>query len=97
MLVDLIAKLGVFTHRVKVAGDGILAPVVTDSCDGERGAVRACPDHVRPAELPNDVLRRDCQDVCIKVDVLELLVPLDGKDFMTSRLKGFSDAAGSGE
>lgn len=73
MLVYLVAELGVITHWVKIARFRVLSPVMADSRNGKRGAVRACPYHIRTAKLRDDVLRRDGQDIGIQVDVFKVL------------------------
>ena len=97
MAINLVAELGVFTNRIKIARFGILSPVMADCRNAECCTIRTCPYHIRLAEPIQDILCGDCQDVGIKVDVFKLLIPFDRKDFMPSGLKRFADASRSGE
>lgn len=87
----------VWLRHVKIAGHGVLSAVVTDCRHAEGGAIRTCPNHVRSAELLDNIVRRDCQNVGVKVDILKVLVPFNGKDLMPMGFKRFANATGSGE
>ena len=93
VLIYCVAELCVFAHRVKVARFRVLPSMMTDGCDAVCRAVRACPNHIRLAELCKDVSSSHCQHICIQVDVFELLVPLNRKHFMPVRFKRLSDAS----
>ena len=89
-------ELGVFGNRGK-ASVRFPPPVLADGRHAVRGAIRACPDHVRPAEAGKDVLRRHGQHVRVKVDVVKPLVPFHTENLMPVGFKGFPNASRSGE
>ena len=97
MLIDRIAEPRVFADGIKIAGNGVLAPVMADCRNAECRAVRACPYNIRSAEPLNDVISRDRHDVGIQVNVFKVLVPLDRKHFVTVGFKGLADASCPGE
>ncbi len=62
-----------------------------------RCTVRACPDHVRPTELFDNFFRRHLKDVFVKVDIVEVFVPFDRKDLVSTGFKSLSDGPRSSE
>ena len=77
MLINRITELRIFAYRVKVSGIRVLSAVMTYRCYAECAAIRACPYHIRSAELLKDVFGLDCHDVGIKVNILKVLAPFN--------------------
>lgn len=72
-------------------------PVVAYRGYAVRRTVRAGPDHVRAAELFDDLARCHLKDVFVKVDIVEVFVPLDGKDLVSTGFKRLPDGPRSRE
>ena len=95
MLVNLVTEFCVITHRIKIPRSRVFSAMMTNRGDTERGTIRACPNHIWPTELLQDLINGDLQDICIKVDILKILIPLHAKDFMASGLECLADGASS--
>ena len=72
MLVHFITEFGVIADWVKVPRFRVLPSVMADGCNAEGGAIRAGPNHIRLAELFQNHVSRNRQNICVKVDIFKI-------------------------
>ena len=94
MLVDLIAEFGVVADGIQISRGRILSAMVADRGDGESSAVWGCPDNIRMAEVPQDIIGGDGQNVGVKVNIFKGFVPFNAVDFVARSLKSLADRTG---
>lgn len=92
-----IAEFRVVADGIEVSGVGVLSPMVADGGYRECGTVGARPDNIRVTECVYNLLRSQCGDVCIQIDVLKVLIPFNAVDLMTASFECLSDASSSRE
>lgn len=97
MDICVIAEFRIVTDGIEISSMRVLSPVVADGGYRECTTIGARPDNIRVTECVYNLLRSQCGDVCIQVDVLKVLIPFDAVDLMTASFECLSDASSSRE